>query len=95
MNGSQVLYVNPGYFKCIFGINVSPANKNIFIISFILPSIGILPTIISSPFASCSLINFDFLLIHSSHSDKSIILPFLVLKTSGVLLSDFPLHFKQ
>ena len=36
MNGPQALYVNPGCLKCISGINLSPANKNLFIISFTL-----------------------------------------------------------
>ena len=45
--------------------------------------------------ASCSLINFSFLLLHTAHFDKSIIHPFLVLATLGFLLSVFFLHFKQ
>ena len=36
VNGPQGLYVNPGFLKCISSINLSPANKNLFIISFIL-----------------------------------------------------------
>ena len=32
----QALYVNPGYLECISGINLSPANKNLLTISFIL-----------------------------------------------------------
>ena len=35
-NGLKALFVNPGYLKCISGINLSPANKNMFTISFIL-----------------------------------------------------------
>ena len=38
LNGSQVLYVNLGCLKCISGMNWSHANKNLFIISFILIS---------------------------------------------------------
>ena len=45
--------------------------------------------------ASCSLINFSFLLLHTAHFDKSIIHPFLVLANLGFLLSVFFLHFKQ
>ena len=45
--------------------------------------------------ASCSLINFNFLILHTAHFDKSIIHPFLVLATLGFLLSVFLLHFKQ
>ena len=33
---AQALYVNPGCPKCISGIKVSPVNKNVFVISFIL-----------------------------------------------------------
>ena len=45
--------------------------------------------------SSCSLRNFDFLLLHTAHFDKSIILPFLVLKTFEFLHCVFFLHFKQ
>ena len=45
--------------------------------------------------ASCSLINFSFLLLHTAHFDKSIIHPFLVLANLGFLLSVLFLHFKQ
>ena len=37
----------------------------------------------------CSLINFDFVLLHTENFDKRIILPFLVLTTFGFLLSVF------
>ena len=30
VNGPQALYINPGYLKCISGINLSPTNKNLF-----------------------------------------------------------------
>ena len=33
-----------------------------------------IPKLINNPLASCSLINFDFLLSHTAHFDKSIIL---------------------
>ena len=33
---SQALYVNPGCLKFISGINLSPANENVFTISSIL-----------------------------------------------------------
>ena len=33
VNGPQTLSVNPGCFKCISGINLSPANKNVFTVS--------------------------------------------------------------
>ena len=36
MNGPQALYVNPGYLKCISDVNLSPANKSLLAIAFIL-----------------------------------------------------------
>ena len=48
-----------------------------------------------NPLASCFLINFNFLLSHTAHFDKSIILPFLVFTAFEFLLSVFFLHFKQ
>ena len=36
VNGPQELYVNPGCIKCIYGINLSHANENVFTNSFIL-----------------------------------------------------------
>ena len=36
MNGPQALYVNPGCLKCISNINLSPANKSLLAIAFIL-----------------------------------------------------------
>ena len=35
MNGPQALQVNPGCFKCISDINLSPANKTLLTILFI------------------------------------------------------------
>ena len=43
----------------------------------------------NNPLASCSLINLDFLLLHTEHLNKSIILSFFVFKTSGFLLCVF------
>ena len=93
-------YVNMGCLKCISGINLSPANKNLFTISSILyvvltwliwnkrgPTKWILLTGVFVPkplknrLASCSLINLGFLLTHSAHFDKGIILPFFVFTT--------------
>ena len=45
--------------------------------------------------ASCSLINFQFLLLNTAHFDKGIILLFFVFTAFGLLLSVFFLHFKQ
>ena len=36
VNGPQALHVYPGCLKCISGINLPPANKNLLTISFIL-----------------------------------------------------------
>ena len=51
--------------------------------------------LLNNPPAFCSLRNFDFLLSHTAHSDKSIILPFLVFTTFGFLLFVFLLHYEQ
>ena len=46
--------------------------------------------LLNIPLDCCSLVNFDFLLLHTAHFDKSIILlPFLVFTTFGFLLSVF------
>ena len=49
----------------------------------------------NNPLASCSLINFYFLLSHTAYFDQSIILSFLVFTTFGFLLPVFFLHFRQ
>ena len=36
VDGTQALHANPGCLTCISGINLYPANKNLFIIFFIL-----------------------------------------------------------
>ena len=51
--------------------------------------------LLNNRLASCSLRNFDFLLLHTEHFYKIIILPFFVFTTSGFLLCVFFLHFKQ
>ena len=56
------------------------------------PSTGILlngvlvPSLLNNPFASCLLINSDFLLPHIVHFDNIIVLPLLVLETCGFML---------
>ena len=45
--------------------------------------------------ASCSLVNFNFLLLQTIHFNKSIIITFLVFTNFGFLLSVFFLCFKQ
>ena len=54
-----------------------------------------MPKLLNNPFACCSLRNFDFLLPHIAHFDKIIVLPLVVFKTFGFMLSVFFLHFKQ
>ena len=90
-----------GCLKCISGINLSPTNKNVITISFIIiciqnkisPSTGILlngvlmPKLLNNPFASCFLINLDFLLPHITHFDIMTSLPLLVLETCGSIAS--------
>ena len=48
-----------------------------------------MPKLLNNPFACCSLINFDFLLPHMAHFDKTIVLPLLVFETFGSMLSVF------
>ena len=58
------------------------------------PSIRILPVVLPNKnFAFSLLIKLDFLLLQTTHFDKSIILPFFVFTTFGFLLSVFFLHF--
>ena len=51
------------------------------------PNIGnllngvLIPNLLNNPFASCLLINLDFLLLHIAHFDNIISLPLLVLDT--------------
>ena len=47
---------------------------------------GILPILLSSPVASCSLINLDFLLLQTAQFDESISFPYFVFSTLGFLL---------
>ena len=50
--------------------------------------------LVNNPVAFCCLINFYFLLSHTAHFDKNIILRFFVLAIFGFLLSIFSQHFK-
>ena len=43
--------------------------------------------LLNIPFASCFLINFDFLLSHTAHFDNNIVLPLLVFETLGFMFS--------
>ena len=53
------------------------------------------PKLLNNPFACCSLISFDFLLLHIAHVDKIIVLPLVVFETLGFILSVFFLHFNN
>ena len=50
---------------------------------------------LNSLLASCSLIDLDFLLLHTAHFDRSIILPLFVFETFGFLHFVSVLHFRQ
>ena len=50
---------------------------------------------LNNPFASCSFINFDFLLPHTAHFDGNIGLPFLVFNIFESTFSVSFLPFKQ
>ena len=54
-----------------------------------------IPNLLNNPFASCLLINLDFLLPHIAHFDIIISLPLLVLETCGFMFFVYFLHFKQ
>ena len=51
--------------------------------------------LLNNPFASCSFINLDFLLLHTAHFDNNIDLPFLFSKTFQPTFCVFFLLFKQ
>ena len=67
----------------------------------IFPSTGILlkgvliPTLLNIPLASCSFINLDFLLPHTTHFHDSTTLPFSVFIIFASIFFVFPLHFTQ
>ena len=51
--------------------------------------------LLNNPFASCLLINLDFLLLHIAHFGNIIILPLIVLETYEFIFFVCFLHFKQ
>ena len=65
------------------------------------PNIGTLlngvlrPELLNSPFVSCLLINYDFLLPHVAHFDNITALPLLVPKALGFMFFVYFLHFTQ
>ena len=67
----------------------------------ISPNIGtllngiLLLKLLNSLFVSRSLINLDFLLLHTAHFDNIVFLPLLVFETLGSMFSVSFLHFQQ
>ena len=45
------------------------------------------PKLLNIPFASCFLINLDFLVLHIAHFDNIIVLPLVVFETLGLMFS--------
>ena len=95
-------------FKCISSINLSPPNKSLFTISFILYNQnktssnngtllnGVLrPRLLNIHCASCFFINIVSLHPHTSHFHNNIVLPSLVFQTLEFMFSLSFLHFKQ
>ena len=89
-------------------MNLSPANKNLFAISFILclcnkrvPTKGVLPKfnlitrLVKNLLDFFSLINLTFLVFHTAHFDKIISFPLIFFATPVFLPSFFSIHFKQ
>ena len=88
MYGSHALYVNRGCLKCILGMNLPPANKNLFIILFILypqnkiePNMGtslkgiLNAKLLNNPLDSCSLIDPRFIQLPTGQFNITIIFP--------------------
>ena len=80
-NVPQVLWVNPGC-KCISGMNLSPASKNLFHSFYTFKTkqeqVKKLTQLIC-----CCLTNSDFLPLHTANFDKSIGFPLFVFATLG------------
>ena len=55
----------------------------------------LIPRLLSNLFASCFLINFDFLVPHIAQFDNIIVLPLLVDEIVGFMFSVYFLHYKQ
>ena len=60
----------------------------------LLKSVVIL-RLLNNPFASCFLINLDFLVLHIAHLDNTIVPPFIAFETNGLMLFVFSLNFRQ
>ena len=54
-----------------------------------------IPKLLNDSFYSCSLINFDFLPLHTAYFYKIIFLLLLAFETLGFVSSVSSLHFKQ
>ena len=63
--------------------NKRGANKGIWVKGVLIPKL------LYNLLASCFLVNFDFLLLHIAHLDKSIFVPFFIFTFSGFLLFVF------
>ena len=102
LNGLHALYVDPSYLERIFGMILSSASKNVFIIWFILyaqnkivPNFGtwvkgvFILKLLNNLLVSYSLINLDFSLFQTTQFDKFIILSSFVFSSVGFLLSEY------
>ena len=91
------LLFHSSLFNIITIYIVNKSTNTIFIYQCIdnLPSNGILLIIISGPFVSCSLMNFNFFLSQTVQFVETIVLLFFAFTTLGLLLSVFFLHFNQ
>ena len=54
----------------------------------------LIPKLLNNLFASCFLVNFDFLLLHIAQFDNIIVLSLLVFETFVFIFSVFFFHFK-
>ena len=61
----------------------------------ILFNVVLRPKLLNNPFATCSFISIDFLLLHTTHFYNKTVLPFLDFKTFELTFSAFLLYFKQ
>ena len=72
-----------------YGIN------GIFFYSGILLNCVLRSKLLNNMLVTCSSVNLNFFQSHLAHFDNSVVLPLLVFKTVGFMLSVFFLHFKQ
>ena len=55
----------------------------------------LISNLLNNPFASCFLMNLDFLLPHIAHFDNIIVPPLLVFETLGFMFSVYFLHLNN